>query len=378
MRILISCLSRSWGGMEMFAVQSAQSLLSSNENIKVFFLCLKNSRIEKALTFLEDKNILKLPDNLEFNPVNIFALSNFIKKNSIELIHTQYSKDLWTIVPSLKLLNSHIPLVFTKQLGSFVIKKDFLHRWIYNRVDKAIAISEIIKRNLIETTTLNHEKIIVIHNAIDLTRFSREYYDKQNLRKRLNLNQNDFIFTNVARLSPGKGQDLILKAINLIKNEIYNVKFLFVGVAQEDEKSYEMSLKEYVKKNSLQPFVEFLGFRNDIPEILAASDAFIFPSQAEAFGIALIEAMAMGLPNIVCKSDGILDIIIEEETSLIFERNDVDTLAKQIIRIIQGNELRKKLSENSILRSKVFSFQTYNFKILKVYTQLIEDKTNLN
>jgi len=364
--------------MEMFAVQSAQSLLSSNENIKVFFLCLKNSRIEKALTFLEDKNILKLPDNLEFNPVNIFALSNFIKKNSIELIHTQYSKDLWTIVPSLKLLNSHIPLVFTKQLGSFVIKKDFLHRWIYNRVDKAIAISEIIKRNLIETTTLNHEKIIVIHNAIDLTRFSREYYDKQNLRKRLNLNQNDFIFTNVARLSPGKGQDLILKAINLIKNEIYNVKFLFVGVAQEDEKSYEMSLKEYVKKNSLQPFVEFLGFRNDIPEILAASDAFIFPSQAEAFGIALIEAMAMGLPNIVCKSDGILDIIIEEETSLIFERNDVDALAKQIIRIIQGNELRKKLSENSILRSKVFSFQTYNFKILKVYTQLIEDKTNLN
>lgn len=375
MRILLSCLSRSWGGMEMFSVNCAESLSAEAYDVEVFFVCLQNSRIERNLKFLDDEHILKLPNNVELNPLNIIKLAKFIRNNSIDIIHTQYSKDLWTIVPSLKVLNSKIPLVFTKQLGSFVVKKDFFHNWLYARVDKAIAISEIIKKNLIETTTIDPEKIIVIHNATDLQKFSPEKYDKKSIREQLNINQDIFVFTNVARLSPGKGQDIILKALNLIKDQIKNVKFLFVGTSQEDEKDYEFSLRKYVEENSLNSLVEFLGYRNDVPDILAVSDVFIFPSQAEAFGIALIEAMAMGLPSIVCKSDGVLDIIIENETALTFEKNDFEGLAKQILIMLNDKNLREKLSKNSFLRSKIFSFDYYNSKILNLYHSLLE-KTN--
>lgn len=371
MKILISCLSKSWGGMEMFAVQSAQKLISNNCELYIF--CIENSKIDLNSNFIPEEKKLRVKSNFYLNIFNIWRLKKFLETNEIEIIHTQFSKDLWTITPALNLIKKHIPLVFTKQLGSFIIKKDFFHQWIYKRVDKAIAISSIIKQNLIETTPLNEEKIVVIPNVVDLERFNPENFDRKKIRTTFGFDGNVLVFTNVARLSPGKGQDIILKAISLIKEQLKDTLFVFIGEAEEREKFYENNLKNFVRENNLEQLVKFYGFRKDIPEILAASDVFLFPSYAEAFGISLIEAMAMGLPNIVCKADGVIDIIIENETSLTFERNDVQTLSENILKLKNDAELRMKLSSNSIKRAKEFSFEKYNHRIMKLYSELLKN-----
>ncbi len=319
--------------------------------------------------FIPKEKKLRVKSNTYFNIFNILKLKKFLIRNSIQVIHTQFSKDLWTISPALYLIKNHISLIFTKQLGSFVIKKDLLHRWIYKRVDKAIAISTVIKKNLIETTPLNEEKIVIIPNVVDIEKFNPEKYDKKKIRETLGIEEKLFVFTNVARLSPGKGQDTVLKAVSLIKNKLKDTLFVFVGEAEESEKFYEDNLKKFVKENELENFVKFLGFRKDIPEILAMSDAFIFPSYAEAFGISLVEAMAMGLPNIVCKADGVIDIIIENETSLTFERDDVRKLSENILRLRFNDELQQKLSRNSIERAKDFSFEKYNERVIALYRE---------
>lgn len=371
MKILISCLSKSWGGMEMFAVQSAQQLLKYN--FDVHFFCIKDSKIDLNSEFLPSEKKLRVKSNAYLNFANIIRLRKYIVQNNIDLIHTQFSRDLWIISPALFLIKTHIPLVFTKQLGSFIIKKDPLHRWLYKRVDKAIAISSIIKKNLIETTPLNEEKIVVIPNVVDLERFNPENFNKKRLRKSFCIDENFLVFTNVARLSPGKGQDIILKAILLIKEQLNDTLFVFIGEAEEREKFYENNLKNFVRENNLEHLVKFYSFRKDIPEILAASDVFLFPSYAEAFGISLIEAMAMGLPNIVCKADGVIDIIIENETSLTFERNDIQTLSENILKLKNDAELRMKLGSNSIQRAKEFSFEKYNHRIMKLYSELLKN-----
>lgn len=196
---------------------------------------------------------------------------------------------------------------------------------------------------------------------------------EKKIRTTLGFDENVLVFTNVARLSPGKGQDIILKAISLIKEQLKDTLFVFIGEAEEREKFYENNLKNFVRENNLEQLVKFYGFRKDIPEILAASDVFLFPSYAEAFGISLIEAMAMGLPNIVCKADGVIDIIIENETSLTFERNDVQTLSEHILKLKNDAELRMKLSSNSIKRAKEFSFEKYNHRIMKLYSELLKN-----
>lgn len=357
--------------MEMFAVYSAKQLQS--ENFDVYFFCLKGSKINQHLNFISRDKILTINSNSYINPLNSYRLRKFIIRNRIDIIHTQYSKDLWTIVPALAIIKRHIPLVLTKQLGSFVIKKDFLHKILYKRVDRAIAISTVIKNNLIETTPIDQNKIVIIHNAIDLNKFNRSLYDKNSIRKSLDIDLNTFVFTNISRLSPGKGQDIVLKAISSIKDKLSDTKFIFVGSAQKDEKFYEIELKKFVESTDLNHLVSFLGFRTDIPELLAMSDAFIFPSHAEAFGISLVEAMAIGLPTIVCKADGVLDIIIENETSLVFERNDHDALAEAILKIRFDEKLREKLSQNSIERANDFSFSMYNKKIIQQYKSLIKE-----
>lgn len=374
MNILISCLSKSWGGMEMFAVNSAQWLSSSNYN--VFFLALKDSPIEKALNFILKENILLLKKSSYFNISNIIKLRKFIVRNNIDLIHTQYSKDLWTISPALLLINKPIPLVFTKQLGSFVIKKDLLHKLIYKRVDAAIAISSIIKKNLLETTTIPGEKIHLIHNAIDLEKFNPQLFNKLTIRKNLNIEEDKIVFTHISRLSPGKGQDIVLKALNEIKEEVRDSIFLFVGSAQSDEKNYELSLLKMVDEFNLNSIVRFLGFRTDIPEILSITDVFLFPSFGEAFGISLVEAMAMGIPSIVCRADGILDILIENETSLTFERNDYKSLANLILKMSNDKNLRESLGKKSLNRAQEFSSKNYIQKVSALYLKLLKNKFN--
>jgi len=372
MKILISCLSHSWGGMEMFTVQSAEQLLKNNFDVYLF--CLDGSRIDLNSSFIPEQKKLKVKSNAYFNLKNIFQLRRFLLQNEIDLIHTQFSKDLWTISPALILIHKKIPLVFTKQLGSFIKKKDLLHRLIYKKVDKAIAISRVIKQNLLETTPLKEDKIVIIPNVVDLEKFNPLKYDRDKVRNELGIDKQTFVFTNIARLSPGKGQDTIIKAIIPIKEKLQNTLCVFVGEAEKSEKFYEEYLINLVKDNSLERLVKFLGFRKDIPEILSASDAFIFPSYAEAFGISLVEAMAMGLPNIVCNADGVLDIIIENETSLVFNRDDIQILSENILRLRFDDDLRKRLSINSLDRSKEFSFEKYNEKVIQLYRSL---KTNL-
>lgn len=368
MKILISCLSRSWGGMEMFTVQSAEQLIM--QNLDVYLLCLKDSKIDVNSNFIPEHKKLKVKSSSYLNLTNILRLKRFLIQNHIDLIHTQFSKDLWIISPALMLIKKKIPLVLTKQLGSFVKKKDLFHRLIYKKIDKAIAISSVIKQNLIETTPLGEEKIVIIPNVIDFKKFNPSKYNREKIRKELGMRNDVFVFTNIARLSPGKGQDTIIKAIIPVKDKLQNTIFYFVGEAEASEKFYEKHLKNLVEKNALENLIKFAGFRKDIPEILSASDAFIFPSYAEAFGISLVEAMAMGLPNIVCKADGVLDIIIEDETSLVFDRDDIQKLSENILKLRFDEVLREKLARKSMERAKEFSFEKYNEKILKLYESL--------
>lgn len=367
MKVLVTCLSKSWGGMEMFALASCDSL--KRNNYEVALACIKNSPIDLESDQLNLSKILfRRSSYLSFS--QIIKLRRFISDNQINLIHAHFSKDLWVIVPALKFFRLRMPLIFTKHLGSYIIKKDFLHKWIYGRVNCATAISEIIRKNLIETTPLKEENIMLLHNGVDLSRFTPKLYNPTKVRKELNLTTNDFVFGMISRISPGKGHEEVILATKELVQRNENVKIIFVGMSEEKEKHHEDNLYRLIKQNNLDGKIIFTGFRKDIPEFLAAFDVFLFPSRAEAFGIALIEAMAMGKPNIVCLTDGVNDIVRENETSLTFSRGDSEKLSEQMQKLIIDVELRNKLASNSLIRAQDFSLESYQKKIDELYSKL--------
>lgn len=351
MKILYSCLSKSWGGMEMFTVHAVSKLLDRGINTEL--LCYPGSKIEEEAKKL---NIVTygIKQNGYLNFSEILKVGKLIKQNGYTHIHTQASKDLWILVPALKYIGCKIPLFLTKQLGSFIIKKDFIHKFLYNRVTAAFAISEVIKRNLIETTTLNENKIYLLHNGVDSRRFNLAKTDRIQERNRLGLKENDLVIGMLARFSSGKGHPDLLKAANLLVKKHGNLKFLLVGEPSRGEDDFYEKIKVMVKDLNLSDNVVFTGFRKDTEQVLSAMDIFAFPSHAEAFGIALVEAMSMELPSVCSNSDGVQDICIDNFTGLMFKNRDYIDFSQKIEELIINPEKRKEFGENA--RKRVIDF----------------------
>ncbi len=366
MKVLVSCLSKSWGGMEMVTLVFIKKLLE--RNVSVELLCIRESRLHIEANSL---GIIINPIKASgyIHPFSILKIAALIRRKKIELIHTHASKDLWLLVPALEVLKSRIPLLLTKHVGSFIIKKDFLHRWIYKRVTYALAISNVISKNLLDTCPLTEDKILIHHNGVDLNRYNAEKVNRDKVRTEFNIKENVLVLGMLARFSPGKGHEEFLYAACELNKKYDNLFFLIVGEASHGENEYADSIKKLAEDYQLKNLV-FTGFRSDIPDVLSAMDIFIFPSHSEAFGIALIEAMATGLPSVCSNSDGVLDIAIDSETSYLFERKNGKDLTEKISKLINSFETRKKFSEESRKRvEKYFDIEIVIDRLIEIYNK---------
>ncbi len=372
MKILYSCLSKSWGGMEMYTLTAVKQLLK--RDIRVELLCIAESRIH-----IEANNmgVIIHPVNLSgpVNPFTILKLTSILRRGKYDLIHTQASKDLWILVPALKILYRDTPLILTKQVGSFIIKKDYLHKILYKRLNFAFAISRVIKKNLMETTPLTEDKIILMHNGIDTKRFDPSKISPSKVRNEFNINDDEIVMGMIARFSPGKGHEEFVSASKILNKQYTNLKFLIVGEASRGEDEYADKIKKLVEDQGISNII-FTGYRKDTEYVLAAMDIFVFPSHSEAFGIALAEAMSMGKPSVCSNSDGVLDIAVENETSFLFEKKNASDLAEKLSKLIKSPESRKEFSNNARKRAVAnFDIDLLTSKTIKVYENIINKKT---
>ena len=352
----------------MFTITAVKQLLK--RDIKVELLCSAESRIHIEASRL---GLIIHPIKAAgyLHPFSTLKLISILMRGGFALIHTQASKDLWLLVPALKILRKETPLILTKQVGSFIVKKDFLHNLIYKRLNCALAISRVIEKNLIETTPLKKNKIILLHNGIDLTKFDPQKTNRQNVRNEFNIKADELLIGMIARFSPGKGHEEFLFAAGELNKMFTNLKFIIVGEASRGENEYAKNIKNISEENKLDNLI-FTGYREDIAELLAAMDIFVFPSHSEAFGIALAEAMAMGKPSVCANSDGVLDIAVENQTSLLFERKNGKDFTEKLNILIKSPEMRmrfglaaKKRAENN------FDLEILTDKVIDIYNKFL-------
>jgi len=353
----------------MFTLTAVEMLM--NRNIEVKLLCYPDSQIHKGAL---DRSIKCFPLKAAsyFHPSEIMKLARLFREKNFDIAHTQASKDLWIIVPALKLSGSRAPLFITKQVGSFIIKKDFLHRFIYNRVDTAFAISRVIKNNLIESTPLSEDKIEILHNGIVIDKFNPPNARRTQVRNEFGIDKEEIVIGMLARFSWGKGHEEFLFAAKELVEKYDNSKFMIVGEPSRGEDEYARKIKALARNYQLADRVIFTGFRADTPDVLSAMDIFAFPSHSEAFGIALVEAMAMGLPCVCSNSDGVLDIAIDGKTSFLFEKQNGEDLKNKLSRLLEDKELRNKFGKNA--RERVlnnFDIELLTDKVITYYRNSI-------
>jgi glycosyltransferase involved in cell wall biosynthesis len=366
MKVLYSCLSKSWGGMEMVTLSAIKQL--QKRHIHVELLCISESRIH-----IEANNIGMIIHAVNasgyFNPYSILRLVSIIYRGEYDVIHTQASKDLWLLVPALKILRSEIPLILTKHVGSGIIKKDRFHRWIYERLTLALAISRVIRKNLLETCPLGEDKVRLLHNGIDTEKFDPDKISGSKVREEFNIGNDELVIGMLARFSPGKGHEEFLSAAEKLNTKYKNLKYL-IGEASRGENTYADSIKQLAEKYNLSNVI-FTGYRSDIPQVIAAMDIFVFPSHSEAFGIALAEAMSMAKPSVCSNSDGILDVAVDNETSYLFENRNAVDLTKKIDLLINSPEIRIQFGIAARKRAvENFNIDILTDKVISIYDEL--------
>ena len=157
---------------------------------------------------------------------------------------------------------------------------------------------------------------------------------------------------NVGRLSIEKQQELLVYTFRDICSVCNNIKLFLVGDGPDKDK-----ISELVKKLDLSGKVELLGVRNDIPDLLADSDIFVFPSYREAFGLSLLEAMASGLPVIVSNTGALPEIVENNGNGYLIDTNKPIGLIKAVIKLSQDADLRERMGRRSIELAERFDSQ---------------------
>lgn len=151
-----------------------------------------------------------------------------------------------------------------------------------------------------------------------------------------------FVIITVARLHPVKSLQTLVEAAAISKEDIPNLEVLFVGEGQEETRLKQLATKLGVGKHAF-----FLGKRDDVPDILAASDVFVLPSHREGMSNALLEAMAMGLPPVVSNIPENTELVTDGENGLVFDLGDAESLAAKLRKLFTDSQLREDYGRNS-------------------------------
>ena len=369
LNILQICSSKSWGGMEMHVADLSQQLIWRGHSNLI--LTSPNSKLAKKA------QELNIPVQVEkfggyFQPFSILKLTSFFRKNKFDVIVCHYGRDLWTVIPAKK-ITEYIPLILVKHIGTQKAKKDLFHRFLYKNVNSIVANSNVIFDNILKTHPVSEDQVKLIHLGIDQKKFYLNEEFRVSARSEFGIANDEFVIGITGRLQRWKGYFEFLDTAAVLTRKYPKIKFMAIGGATVGEDTEAEEIKKKAANLNLRDRLIFTGFRNDVPRLLNALDLFVFPSYAEAYGLALLEAMAVDLPVVASNCDGVLDIVENEVTGLLISSRKSESLIQAVERLYCDDELRESIAQRGHVQYvKKFTSEIMLDKLEDLYFQLIE------
>jgi len=207
---------------------------------------------------------------------------------------------------------------------------------------------------------------IQVHpNGMDVGRWADRigHLTTDRCRRDLGVPPEAFLVLHVGRLHRQKGQDVLVRAFERLKRRVPSARLALVGVG-----GTEPQLRREVAKAGLDDSVHFAGQVADVTPWMRAATVFAFPSRFEAFGIALLEAMAAGLPTVVSGIQG-LDEVADDSTSLFVPPGEVGQLAQALERVHDDLALRTRLGQGGVARAAAFDVIPRVRRLERVYAE---------
>ena len=366
MRILQICSARDLGGGEKHLADLANALARREHD--VYVAVVPGSPLRGELNALPKDNVLELPMRNSLNILSAFKLARLLRDLRIEIVHAHVARDY----PLAALATSRADptqLVLTRHV-LFQLHKS--HRLTLRHVARVIAVSQAVSDRLRDQRIFDRSKITVVHNGIDIDRFSqssRSVAQKKPARLRVGM---------IGHLAPIKGQKEFLRAAAIVCKRRDDVDFLVVG----EDKSYKgenrRRLEKLIGELKLGPRVSLEGWTDDVPKLLGTLDLFVSPARAEPFGLSIVEAMAAGVPVLATMSEGACEIIEPGQTGRLVPLRDVDELAKGILELLSDRAECARLTANALRAARErFSLERMVDETEDVYREVLTARKNM-
>ena len=316
------------------------------------------------IKIIRDRSRILLP-----TPRVISQLRRLIRDHQIEIIWFGAAAPLgisanWLRLPTVSriIALTHGHEVWWAKLPPF----SSLLRFSARQIDHFGFLGDFTGRQI--SKSVPKEKLVKVAPGIDTKHFRKR---KTNLKKKLGISKQPVIIS-VGRLVHRKGQDRLLEALPLIRQEFPDIQLLMIG-----EGPHRTELEKIVRKLDLKANVKFLGrvHYEELPEYLSIADFFAMPArdrlfglEVEGLGIVYLEAAACELPVLVGKSGGAPDAVIDGKTGFVVDGNSVAEIADKSLELLRSAKLRREFGK----RARKFVIEEWRWEIwAKRFNQLL-------
>jgi glycosyltransferase involved in cell wall biosynthesis len=314
-----------------------------------------------------DLPIFSLRMRNEFDLMAILRLAIKMRRNRCLLahFHDAHSVAVGSIAASL----AKVPIRIISRRVDFPLRRNFFTKRKYTKnVDAIIAISEGVKEVLIKGG-IRADSIEIVPSGIDFSIYEKAS-SSDYLRREFSFAPDDYLVGIVAHLADHKGHKYLIQATKILKEYTDKIKVIIVG-----EGPLRWKLSKQAQDLKIKDIVFFLGFREDIPQILSSLDLFVLSSYLEGLGSSLLDAMACRLPVVATRIGGIPEVVLHRETGLLVPPRNSFSLAKAILKLYKDRALASRLGNRGyeVVRQK-FSVETMAEKIIDVYEKIATRK----
>ena len=236
-----------------------------------------------------------------------------------------------------------------------------VEKWLSRYTDVLITIN---KEDYERAKTFKAGKVCYVPGVgIDLKKFNVGYVNKEQKRKEIGVSADDFVLLSVGELIPRKNHEVVIRALSVLKqlDKLNHIEYVICGRG-----AYETDLKKLAEGLDVAVHVHFLGYRNDISEICNCADLFVFMSHQEGLPVALMEAMACGLPAVCSNIRGNTDLIEDGVTGLL-ANNTPEEVAQSISKMKSDTALRNRVASAALQKIKQFDLSSVEDEMSKIY-----------
>lgn len=303
-------------------------------------------------------------------------LTDFIQQNNIAIVHTNSNLRFEGALAARLTGTPHLYLAhieFQPDMPIFQrlpLSQPSFSQLMLELSDHIVAVSQSVA----STITANNKTQVpveVIHNGLELNIFDQAPGNTSSiLREEFGLQPTDIIVCAVGRIAPDKGFDYLLEAAHLVIRKNPSVHFFIAGA--EENAEHASILRHIVSSYGIDNNFHFIGFRADVPSILAASDIFVLSSRKEGHPYVMLEAMASHCAVVACNCAGVEETIVDGESGFIVPIGDIEGIAEKLQLLIESPALTVSFATAARKRieSSFTADKTANF-LMNVYDTLL-------